>query len=139
MTNLERTDNCLICLGDCKTFIRYKCECHMICHPNCFEEWISHRKVCMICKKGEETQNLFPIRFVTFFMNITELLLDNIEGIEPLHLRIFLIFGFSCFFSMIILLPSFVFFVISKNIIKNIDKLCIGRFKEHKNYKIFSL
>jgi uncharacterized protein (DUF983 family) len=117
--------------------IKDKCECHIYSHVECYEEWLEHKKACLICKKevynvGNNT-DIIPY-FTIFVENIIRIIeplakyfIDN--GHHWIGLVFFIILSFI--FTCLLTIPMYVMALLPK--LKNFKS------KDDKKYKVYTI
>ena len=128
--------NCYICLEPTSTMIKDKCECHIYSHVQCYEDWLQHKKACLICKKDvyNKESNTYIIPYFSIFV-------ENIfHIIEPLA-KYFIDNGQQCIGFVFFLILSFIFtfLLIVPMYIMDLFPRISRIFKSKNKYKVMVL
>ena len=104
--------NCYICLELTDTIAEQECKCHVYTHQSCYEEWLRHKEVCLICKKSIYAST--KIDFASFILEkvdpfIGSFMYDRMNGFH------FLFFLLLSFLTTIFLITPLCMFVTIKN------------------------
>ena len=123
--------NCYICLEPTCTLIQNKCDCYIYSHVSCYEKWLNHKKVCLICKNEVHADESEIITcFSKFIQDILRIFLPFISNfIDHINrwfgILFFLVFSFV--FTMLLIFPMYVLIAVS-----NIKTFRTNRYKGYK-------
>ena len=56
---------CLICLENCKNFIKFECCGEYVIHDKCYKKWRETNKICLICRSPITENTIFVLQYVT--------------------------------------------------------------------------
>lgn len=103
--------NCYICLELTDTIVEQDCACRVYTHQSCYEEWLRHKEVCVICKKSISSKS----NFASFIMGIVDHFIDSFmyDRMSGIHFIIFLLFSFVV--TILLITPICMFTALTKN------------------------
>ena len=102
--------NCYICLESTDTIAEQDCKCRVYTHQSCYEEWLRHKEVCMICKKSISSK----ANFASFLLETVDAFIDSFmyNGMNGFHFLFFLFLSFLA--TILIITPMCMFVKITK-------------------------
>lgn len=103
--------NCYICLESTDTIVIQDCKCIVYTHQSCYEEWLRHKEVCMICKKSISSKS----NFASFILETVEPFTDSFmyDRMNGFHFIIFLLLSFMV--TILLITPVCIFTALTKN------------------------
>lgn len=110
--------NCYICLESTDTIAEQDCKCRVYTHQSCYEEWLRHKEVCMICKKSISSGS----NFASFILETVDPFIDSFmyDRMSRFHFLIFLLLSFTV--TILLITPLCMITSITKIITKKITK-----------------
>ena len=108
--------NCYICLESTDTIVIQDCKCLVHTHQTCYEEWLRHKEVCLICKKSVSKYSSLKTDFI---LETVDPFIDSFmhNGMNGFHFLIFLLLSFMV--TILLITPLCIFMSITKKITKN--------------------
>lgn len=112
--------NCYICLESTDTIVIQDCMCRVYTHQSCYEEWLRHKEVCLICKKSIYASS--KAYFISFILEAVDPFIDSFmyDRMNGFHFLIFLLLSFMV--TILLITPLCMFTSITKKITKKITK-----------------
>ena len=112
--------NCYICLELTDTIVEQDCKCRVHTHQSCYEEWLRHKEVCLICKKsiyGSPYDSPYdrPRPNFSSLMGIVDTFIDSFmyDQMNGFHFIIFLLLSFMV--TILLITPMCMFATLTKN------------------------
>lgn len=90
-------NQCYICLEYTDTIAVQNCNCIVYTHNSCYEEWMRHKEICLICKKSLYLHTPFSTILETVDPIINSFMYYQMNGFQ------FLIFLLLSFMATILL------------------------------------
>jgi len=105
--------NCYICLESTDTIAEQDCKCLVYTHQSCYEEWLQHKEVCLICKKS--IYDSHRPNFSSFIMGTIDHFIDSFmyDRMNGFHFIIFLLLSFMV--TILLITPMCMFKALTKN------------------------
>jgi hypothetical protein len=101
-------NHCYICLELVDTVAIQECKCCVYTHRSCYEEWLSHKEICLICKKPVYSYGFSDI------LKVIDPIIDSFMY-DQMNVFHFLIFLFLSFLVTILLVtPLCILTILSK-------------------------
>jgi hypothetical protein len=141
--------NCMICLELVDTYIiTNNCTCKLCIHEDCFKQWLTLNKNCLICKTklknisytnlkleyfNREFSNSKLSLYLEFLMNVENIITRQISNEIIKYLLFNLLFVFFTFINITMII-LYIWFVSQIKYLLDSDKL---KTTQQKPYKIF--
>lgn len=107
-------NQCYICLESTDTIAVQNCKCIVYTHNSCYEEWMRHKEICLICKKSLYGYTPFSISNISTILETVDPIINSFMHYQMNGFE-FLMFLFLSFLATILLVtPLCMIIVISK-------------------------
>lgn len=94
------------------TIVEQYCKCRVHAHQSCYEEWLRHKEVCLICKKSIYDS---PKPNLSSLMGLVDTFIDSFmyDQMNGFHFIIFLLLSFMV--TILLITPMCMFATLTKN------------------------
>ena len=105
-------NQCYICLELTDTIALQDCKCSVYTHQSCYEEWMRHKEICLICKNPVFPP--FPTSPLTAILETVEPFIDSFmyDQMNGFQFLIFLCLSFLA--TILLVTPLCIFTILAK-------------------------